>query len=106
MVTELDAVSVNGRSCEHWGLVSPASLVFERFDAATFCYDRKSGDTHLISPFPDELIRFLLIEPMSADELAKKICELCEDDYSTQWLERVNAALMELSKLGLVLKGP
>jgi PqqD family protein of HPr-rel-A system len=85
-----------------WCINKPEQLLFERFDSATFCYHKLSGETHVIAAFPDELIQRLQQQATSSSELTRYIASLCEEEVTPQWCQRIENALIELQKLGLV----
>ncbi len=88
-----------------WAVCSPEHLIVEDFDTASFCYDRLSGETHLLAPFPAELFRFIKQSPHTASDIAHYLCRFCDEPYSVEWQQRVDRTLADLAALSLVTLG-
>jgi len=81
-------------------------LVWEEWEADSTVYDRSTGETHLLSPLPAELLHLLVNEPQALGELSRKLADLCEVECTEEWIERTGRMLVDLEGLSLLEKKP
>lgn len=76
--------------------------MFEEWDAEAAVFDSRTGETHMISALPMELLRLLQQGPHDSDTLAARIAadNALPDDPS--WRERVAESLQFLEQTGLI----
>lgn len=78
--------------------------MWQEWEADATVFDRTTGETHLLSPLPAEILRLLSVEPMTLSSLASKLADACEVDCMVEWRARVGRMLDELASLALVEK--
>ena len=69
-------------------------------------YHRRSGETHLLSPLPMEVLHLLQTRPLSLRELSTELAKLCEVAFDDGWLKKIQGILLDLEKLSLVERKP
>lgn len=65
-------------------------------------FDRRSGDTHLLSGPSGQIFEILLREPQPASRLPAAVCGAGGDANAEASTEEVLQALSELRRLGLI----
>jgi PqqD family protein of HPr-rel-A system len=82
-----------GPLLEHWG------------DYASV-YNGATGDTHLLSLLPAELLTTLMPGPLDLTRIATRMAQLCGQPESPEWTERMLGLLEQLCQLELVDRTP
>lgn len=89
-----------------WKSVRPGDLLWEVWESDSTVYDRHTGETHLLSPLPAELLHLLSGSPMTLQEVSCKLADLCGVECTREWLDRTARMLEELVSLSLIEKQP
>lgn len=77
-------------------------LVWSHWESESSVYNRATGETHLLSPLPTEIARILQRGPMTLDQLAAAMADLCSADDSATWQGKIAAILRNLTDLEIV----
>lgn len=80
----------------------PSGLILHNFEEASVCYQRSTGDTHILSAFPAQMLEILLKQPHSIEELAEITAQLCHVDASDEWRDTVMKTLHDLKVSKLI----
>ncbi len=88
----------------YWKTRNPEALLWQEWEVDATIFDRTTGETHLLSPLPAEILRLLSVEPMTLPSLSRKLADACEVDCTVEWRARVERMLDELASLALVEK--
>jgi PqqD family protein of HPr-rel-A system len=85
-----------------WGLAFPTDLLYEWWngDIAVFCHS--TGETHLLSVLPGEILLHLLEGPCRLSDLTRLFAAECGVDDSVEWRRKISALLSELRSLELL----
>ncbi len=87
--------------------LSPAdTLVVATWGAESSVYCRRTGDTHLLSILPAELLAMLPAEPTDLGTITARMARLCTQPITPEWTTRVHSMLDELVRLELVDRLP
>ena len=81
-------------------LTRPKLIVSWGGDCSVF--NPLTGDTHLISILPAEILGLLTDAPLGAREIAERMAELCETPNSPAWNEKIDALLEGLMREELI----
>jgi PqqD family protein of HPr-rel-A system len=81
-------------------LTRPELMVSWGSDCSVF--NPLTGDTHLISILPAEILWLLSDGPLGAREIAERMAELCETPNSPAWNEKIDALLEGLMREELI----
>lgn len=65
-------------------------------------YNRRTGDTHLISLLPAEILRLLIDDPLDLGAISERMAQLCETPNTPEWTEKMRSLTEELARLELV----
>ena len=87
-----------------WHVPESGSLVWEEWESEYTVYDRATGETHLLSLLPAEIIRLLDQGPLSLEVLSREMASLCEVERTPEWDEQMRRVLQDLASLSLVGK--
>ena len=74
----------------------------ERFEEGALIYNRKTGETHLLNIFPEEILTRLLQASKTADAICIEMAKLCEEQLDDAFKAQVLEVLSRLKALGLV----
>jgi PqqD family protein of HPr-rel-A system len=91
---------------ELWQGPAPGELLWEAWDTEYAVFCNATGDTHILSELPAEVLRQLTSAPSSTRELATRIAVLYEIDDSEEWQRKVAAVVQNLHQLDLLHKKP
>ena len=87
-------------------LSPPDTRVVVTWGAESSVYCRRTGDTHLLSILPAELLAMLPPEPTDLETITARMARLCAQPVTPQWTERIHSMLDELVRLELVDRLP
>lgn len=85
-----------------WRAVAPAALCWADWGDDISLFNADTGETHLLSPVPAELLRILCEHPSGQDWLAGRLANLCDCADDAPWREQVVAILHRLAELELI----
>lgn len=94
--------AVTDGGCRRWRAVAPAALCWTDWADHVSLFNADSGETHLLSPLPAELLRLLCRHPWGQDRLSRRLASVCECDDDVLWRGRVAAMLDSLTDLELI----
>lgn len=77
-------------------------LLLEPWDDGCSVFCNSTGDTHHLSTLPAEILKRILAEPISFDELARSFATECEVENSRDWRAKISSIVDELQRLELV----
>lgn len=81
---------------------NPDTILWESWgtEHAVFCVP--TGETHLLSELPAEVLRRLSQSPQTLDGLSEALARDCEVDNSAPWNRKIAAIVKDLRALELV----
>lgn len=85
-----------------WGCDAPDDLLIELWDTEAAVFDRGSGETHMLSALPAEILRVLKSEKHSAQETGQRVSALYDLPLDGALEQRIRESLAQLARLGLV----
>ena len=85
-----------------WRVTFPGGLLWAHWGAYAAIFNPTSGETHLLSALPVELLSLLVSNPDSFDSLAERLSKSCEVCNDAAWAVKVQALLDSLELLDLV----
>ena len=68
------------------------------------CFDRMSGETHLLTALPGEVLLLLQRKAFPEGDLAQTLANLCDQPNNENWHADIKRALNGLQRLNLVTK--
>jgi PqqD family protein of HPr-rel-A system len=86
----------------HWQVTDPNAILWEAWESEYSLFDRNSGETHLISELPAEVLRRLGDAPVAEGVLVRSLAADCEVDCTPQWRTKIREILENLHTLGLI----
>ncbi|MBV5274546.1 MAG: HPr-rel-A system PqqD family peptide chaperone, partial [Lamprocystis purpurea] len=87
--------------------LSPADTrVVATWGAESSVYCRRTGDTHLLSILPAELLAMLPPEPTDLETITTRMARSCAQPVTPEWTARIRSMLDELVRLELVDRLP
>lgn len=87
-------------------LSSAATRIVATWGAESSVYNRRTGDTHLLSILPAELLATLPAEPTDLGTVSARMARLCSQPVTPEWTTRIRSMLDELVRLELVDRLP
>ena len=87
-----------------WQITNPKSIAVEELNDAVMCFDRMSGETHLLTVLPGEILLLLQHKAYSESDLTQTLAGLCEQPNNENWHADIKRALNGLQRLNLVTK--
>jgi PqqD family protein of HPr-rel-A system len=85
-----------------WQAVGPDRVIFAHWEADYSVFNGNTGETHLLSELPAEVLRQLSEVPMTGEALATNLAKLCEVEETPDWACKVADILKDLADLDLV----
>jgi PqqD family protein of HPr-rel-A system len=92
-----------------WRTVSPEALVWRDFAGEVVVRNARTGSTHLLDPFPAEVLRTLIETGGSMglqDLLARMGPSAAGEGDEEEWSKAIQEVLSELERLGLAEPQP
>lgn len=80
---------------------SPDSVV-THWGAHSSVYNRRTGDTHLLSILPAEILGLLAEGPLDIREISERMAQLCETPNTPEWMDKIGSMTVGLVRLELV----
>ena len=69
-------------------------------------FNRRTGDTHLLSILPAEILGLLTECPLELSEISDRMAQSCETPNTPEWTEKISSLIEELVRLELVDRLP
>ena len=69
-------------------------------------FNRRTGDTHLLSILPAEILGLLAEGPLDVSEISDRMAQSCETPNTPEWTEKISSLIEELVRLELVDRLP
>jgi PqqD family protein of HPr-rel-A system len=86
-----------------WRALRPRDLLVERLEDGNACvFDLLSGETHVLSLVPADLLEQLAGESASDGALEQRIAQNYDSEPSAELQAQVRASLTQLEALGLI----
>jgi PqqD family protein of HPr-rel-A system len=85
-----------------WGVPRSHLLLWAAWESDYSVFDGGTGETHLLSELPAEMLRQLSKRPMSWPRLSATLAQLCEVEETRDWARKVADILRDLADLELV----
>lgn len=89
-----------------WSVREPSALLWEHWDEESILFDRRSGQTHLLTASTVQLLSLLEQAPLPASRLIEALSPPVENGSPLMNGEQVDALLHTLAELGLVESSP
>jgi PqqD family protein of HPr-rel-A system len=96
-----ETVVIEGTSTQ-WRAVRPNRLIWAPWDGDYSLFDGSTGDTHLLSGLPAEVLRQLSQGPMTGPQLTATLAQLCEVEETPDWTRKIAGILADLADLELI----
>ena len=80
----------------------PGTLVWAHWETDSCLFNGGTGETHLLSPIPTEIVSLLQHEPMPFADLCATLARYCDEDDSAAWREKVAAMIKDLVALDII----
>ena len=74
----------------------------ESLDGYVGIFNSITGETHLLSLLPAEILSLMKDQALTLDEISSQMAELCEMPESPEWTDRIAGMLDQLVQLELV----
>ncbi|MGB5834273.1 MAG: HPr-rel-A system PqqD family peptide chaperone [Thiohalocapsa sp.] len=87
---------------ECWQLVDGTQMRWQAWEGGFSLFHGLSGDTHLLSPLPAELLLRLSRGPLIAVDLADVLADACSVDNNAAWRKKLDILTAELEALELI----
>ena len=85
-----------------WKVSAPEALLWEHWDDESVLFDRRSGQTHLLTLLARECLLILQEGCLDLNELLEKLEEQYEYTPGQQEREQIHQLLHNLTNLGLI----
>lgn len=93
---------MNQGSDEYWRVPRPQRLLWAEWNTDYSVFNGNTGETHLLSELPAEVLRQLSRGPVSQAALTSTLAGLCEVEGTSGWSEKIADLLEELADLELI----
>jgi len=87
-----------------WAACPSSDLCAASFEEASLYYYRPTGETHLLNAFPREIVDLVTKQPLTSGTIAKQLADLCDEENSEAWQQKIKEVLSDLKMLGLVIE--
>jgi PqqD family protein of HPr-rel-A system len=85
-----------------WQAIRPELWIWADWEADYGIYDGGTGETHLLSELPAEVLRQLSRHVMTEAALTAKLARLCEVEETDDWMRKIAGLLAELADIELI----
>ena len=82
------------------------NLIWAEWESSFTLFNRATGETHLLSPIPAEILFLLSDNPTDIDTLAQKLSTRCGTSCTSEWTAQTAESVARLQSLELVEKLP
>lgn len=89
-------------TARQWYCSNPESLIIEELDDDTVCYNRLSGNTHLLNALPTEVIKRVTQKAYTAKALSTEIANNYEIPCDDNWQTSIERTLEDLQRIHLI----
>ncbi len=93
---------MNGASPSFQYSCAPGGYAIKSWGSYASVFNRRTGETHLISILPAEILDLLTESPLDLHGIAKRMAELCETPNSPKWADKIQSMIDELVRLELI----
>jgi len=69
-------------------------------------FNPRTGDTHLLSILPAEILGLLIERPLDLNEISDRMAQACETPNIPEWTEKMRTLIEDLVRLELVDRLP
>jgi PqqD family protein of HPr-rel-A system len=83
-------------------VAAPNRLLWAQWESDYSVFDGGTGDTHLLSELPAEVLRQLSQGAMTEAALTAKLARLCEVEETDDWMRKIAGLLAELADIELI----
>jgi PqqD family protein of HPr-rel-A system len=87
-----------------WKGLPSDSLLWVEWEGEFSVYHRNTGETHILSLLPSELLRFLENRSLTLEHLSSELATLCQVECNADWQNRIERMLHDLAALSLIEK--
>ena len=87
-------------------MVDPDALVWEHLGEESVLFDRRSGQTHLLTLIAAECLALLQEHAMNLDQLCEKLEVRSQPEFEIETREQIDQLLRTLNDLGLIVSVP
>ena len=94
--------SLTAELITNWHLPRQDDFIIAQWDGDYSLFDRLSGQTHLLTALPAEILQLLLESGFSNVELAGRISSEHDIEVSEYWQSLIDQSLQQLNLLGLI----
>jgi PqqD family protein of HPr-rel-A system len=85
-----------------WRTARPDRLIWALWESDYSVFDGSTGETHLLSELPAEVLRQLSQGPVSRAALTANLARLCGVEDTPDWGGKISSILGELADLELI----
>jgi PqqD family protein of HPr-rel-A system len=89
-----------------WQGAGEAPLLWEDWGSAYSVFSPATGETHILTELPAEVLRQLSQSRSRITELSETLAKLCETGNSAEWQRKIAAIVENLESLELVQRVP
>lgn len=85
-----------------WRTPGAGQLLWETCGDTYAVFNRVSGETHLLSELPAEVVRELDRSPRAIEELARTLAHSCGIEHSRTWQEKIASIVADLRQMEIL----
>jgi PqqD family protein of HPr-rel-A system len=85
-----------------WQATTPKLVTWAHWDDDYSLFNGSTGETHLLSELPAEVLRQLSQGPLTKAALTSILAQLCEVEETPDWSDKIVGILRELAELELI----
>lgn len=90
----------DGESC--YRIAYPGTLVWAHWETDSCLFNGGTGETHLLSPIPTEIVSLLQQGSMPFANLCATMARFCDEIDSPAWREKMAAVIADLVALDII----
>lgn len=90
------------RTFRLWRAARPQRVIWAQWGVDYSVFNGNTGETHLLSELPAEVLRQLSQGPLTEAALVQGLARLCEVEETTDWSEKISGILSDLAHLELI----
>lgn len=85
-----------------WRATRPDRVIWAHWEVDYSVFNGNTGETHLLSELPAEVLRQLSPGPMTEADLTANLALLCEVAETPDWARKIAGILADLADLELI----